>query len=177
MQTRISFTKQLRLMAAVVSVVALSACSSTNHDDTNTQVTNDMSGIDAMCQANAFDHEAHARKSKQISQYLAAAKSLHRCVKKGDGEFANPEPAMQLLALASFNYLKAGEVELATAAVDEFMTLFPEQDLYFDDYSSFLDSIQALLTQQQLTSSQLARLNINANLKAELKRKQYWLTN
>jgi hypothetical protein len=84
---------------------------------------------------------------------------------------------MQLNALALVNFIKAGESKLAEHSLAEFRTQFPQQDLLFADYTSFVDTAVALLKYNELSAHQLQVLNINTALRNELKRQNYWLKN
>ena len=61
--------------------------------------------------------------------------------------------------------------------VERFKRNFPQQDFYFTNYTSFLDTTEALLQSQQINPQLLATLNISPRLRQELLRKDYWLKN
>jgi len=59
--------------------------------------------------------------------------------------------------------------------IDDFQHKYPHQDLYFANYTSFLDTATAILSSESLTAMQLSTLNISRKLRDEIKRKHYWL--
>lgn len=113
------------------------------------------------------------------SQHIMLADLSLSCLKTTDfpPRHEDTEKAMQLLALSFVNYIKAGDVQTAQTTFLTFKQTFPQQDLLFADYTSFIDTATALLSHQGMSDSTLALLNINANLRDELKRKRIWSLN
>ncbi len=113
------------------------------------------------------------------SQYLSLANTAEFCV--SDVTFFPEHPdlkaGMQFKALAVVNFIKAGDMENARRAFHEFREWFPQQDLLFEDYSSFVDTSSVLLFQDEMDRKKLAKLNINNDLRAQLKRQQQWQMN
>ncbi len=83
--------------------------------------------------------------------------------------------AMQLYVASVMNFIKAGELNDAANMVTKFKQAFPKQDFYFANYTSFIDTTEALLDPSNITPQTLATLNISSSLRQELLRKQYWL--
>jgi hypothetical protein len=57
----------------------------------------------------------------------------------------------------------------------QFKSAFPGQDLYFNDYSSLIDTATALLEPSSINAQKRMSLNISEQLREEVKRRQYWL--
>lgn len=160
----------------------LSGCSTTQPQQTPPAVTKitpiPVQTIDAQCRQHAMAIENQANISGASAQYLAAANALISCT---DGlHFSRKSPerqqAMQLNAVSTLNFIKGGDVVKARAMIEKFKRRYPRQDLYFADYTSFLDTSTALLSSESLTAPQLAALNISRRLRDEIERKHYWLS-
>ena len=82
---------------------------------------------------------------------------------------------MKMMVVATLNFIKACDVITATREVNRFKRIYPHQDLYFEDYTSFLDTATALLSTEPLGASQMSSLNISRALRDEIERKHYWL--
>jgi hypothetical protein len=85
------------------------------------------------------------------------------------------EEVMQLHALSIFNFIKGGDISQAKIAFVQFKTAFPGQDLYFNDYTSLVDTATALLEPSSVNAQKMVSLNISPELREELKRRQHWL--
>ena len=159
----------------VLLTLSLSACSSTS-EQKQPYATNQL--IDAQCQQNALAIENQARISNSSAQYLAAANTLSSCIDGLDFDKKSPEQKklMQLYAVSTLNFIKGGDVAKAQKMIDDFQHKYPQQDLYFTDYTSFLDTTTALLSSESLTAMQLSTLNISRKLRDEIERKHYWLS-
>ena len=121
-----------------------------------------------------------SRETRSPSRYLASAKLIERCETElgSDGAGLAPEERMRKYALAIHNYVRGGDLKRAHETFERFQTAFPNQDLYYADGSSFVDTTRALLG--QASDQEIARfsmLNINRALKAELRRISYWTKN
>ena len=130
--------------------------------------------IDQKCAEQAF---ARAQtKMNAIGAYIATAENAEICLQ--DINFSSTHPdnqqAMQLQALAVNSFVKAGDMASAKSSLDTFRQKFPLQDLVYQDFTSFVDTATALLEHRNLSHHQLARLNINPTLRAELQRQQRW---
>lgn len=166
--------------------IMLSACSTTAKQ-TNEQVvnlTNDQlnAEINNQCQSHASNIAKHAESTASIAQYLAAAKAMNSCVdtalqkRNYKNNQSQQDTIMKMMAIATLNFIKAGDVVTATREVNRFKRIYPNQDLYFADYTSFLDTTTALLSKEPLHASQIISLNISRVLRDEIERKDYWLT-
>ncbi len=117
-----------------------------------------------------------AMNTPSLSQSLSLANAAQHCV--GNIQYSPKHPdiktAMQFSALAFVNYVKAGDMQAATNTLAKFRTAFPQQDLLFADYTSFVDTAIVLTKQSEVTSYQLTSLNINPTLRAEIARQRKW---
>lgn len=135
--------------------------------------------IEMTCHSAVLQRENSVGLSAGAAQQIALAKAATRCFENKIFYPQHPDnqTAMQLNALAVVNFIKAGESEMAEHSLDNFRRQFPQQDLLFADYTSFVDTAIALLEYNDLSAHQLQTLNINRALRNELKRQQYWLRN
>ena len=99
-----------------------------------------------------------AIKAPTQSQYISMAHTAEHCL--GDIQYSPKHPdvktAMQFSALAFVNYVKAGDMNEAREALARFRTSFPQQDLLFDDYTSFVDTAIVLTKSQNISAYELA---------------------
>jgi hypothetical protein len=135
--------------------------------------------LNAQCHSNVLEREVSVGDSPDIAQQIALANAASRCIENKSFFPQHPDNqmAMQLNALAVVNFIKAGETQLAEQSLAQFRKQFPQQDLLFSDYTSFVDTAVALLQHSELSAHQLSVLNINKSLRLELKRNDYWLRN
>lgn len=199
LMTSLSKTKRTRLVpstintqrkvttgSAKVIAVALGfflvGCSATNTPamttslDTNVNTTLASSQrMDTQCieQVNAQQASIDA---PSLSQSLSLANTALHCV--GDIQYspahADVKIAMQFSALAFVNFIQAGDIVAATKTLAAFRQKFPQQDLLFADYTSFVDTATVLVEQHDLSSYQLTSLNINPTLRDEITRQRKW---
>ncbi len=182
-----------KIVLVFLMTVGLAACSSTEpsakHDATtnnaaNSTLVSQISDSDDKCQAHANSIATHAESIASTAQYLAAAKAMNSCVStalasntpKHTNTQVQPEEIMKMMAVATLNFIKAGDMHTASREVDRFKRIYPNQDLYFSDYTSFLDTATALLSSQTMAAEQISSLNISRALRDELERKHYWLS-
>lgn len=178
------------LLSVFAALVLLSACSSiptaykaevarTAFESADKDEKTAIQRLDSNCYSDVLQRETSVGNSNQASQQIALAKAASRCIEKVHFYPQHPDNqlAMQLNALAVVNYIKAGETQNAAESLSDFRTKFPQQDLLFSDYTSFVDTAVALLQHKNLSARQMQVLNINASLRSELKRQEYWLTN
>lgn len=135
--------------------------------------------LDRVCYTQVLARENSVGASADIAQQIALAKAATRCIENKSFYPKHPDNqiAMQLNALAVVNYIKAGETDLAKHSLASFRATFLQQDLLFADFTSFVDTAVALLEYDALSAHQLQTLNINKNLRNELKRQEYWRNN
>ncbi|MDX2366847.1 MAG: hypothetical protein QNK36_00290 [Colwellia sp.] len=174
-----------KLTMCVLVAVTMSACSTqppqTKNQDIDKNVEILTRQADADCQDHAQSMANHAELIASSAQYLAAAKAMNSCVSSALQNRAynhsdeHDVVIMKMMATATLNFIKSGDVITASREVERFKRTYPNQDLYFKDYTSFLDTAMALLSLEPLHSSQLSALNISRELRDEIERKHYWL--
>lgn len=125
-----------------------------------------------------LDGQAYAGRSQ--AQYLTSARLLESCEAKLGPAAATlpPDERMHAYGLAVQNYIKGGDLDRARSALGRFETAFAGQDLYYADGSSFTDTMGALLGRYDGADfGRFSTLNVNAELKAEMRRVTYWARN
>ena len=175
---------------AISAALLLSGCTSTPQKtavdnpqsrlSSNTAVeTPSIERLDNACHSAVIERENSVGDSVDVAQQIALANAALRCIENKSFYPKHPDNrmAMQLNALAVVNFIKAGETHMAEKSLAQFMKHFPQQDLLFADYTSFVDTAVALLKRSELSVHQLSVLNINKDLRYELKRNDYWLRN
>lgn len=174
-----NFFLSFKLVSIMVFMCFLSACTSTTYTapvvDINDKPTE---RLDSSCVTNVSSQQK-AVSNGDMSQHLALAKRAMACIENVDFSPKHPDQklAMQFNALAFTNYLKAGELSAAKSAFEHFTVKFPQQDLTFEDYSSFVDTATALLNYKELSEYQINTLDISATLRTELIRQKTWAHN
>lgn len=129
------------------------------------------------CRDEAHERDEQARGTGSSGGYLISAKVAQKCVVElGSGEdLVSKDEQMRLSALSVINYFKGGDVEQARRSFEEFKSRYPEHDLYFADGSSFVASSEALLGRtESWTFGEFSSLNVNAELKREIRRMHHW---
>jgi hypothetical protein len=171
-------TKHLQnISLGAVACIMASACSNTMTQAPATieQAYAVGQRIDRSCVQQVTEREQAVRASISAAHFMALANQANRCLANIRFFPAHPdnELGMQLNALAVVNYVKSGDIASAGESLTRFKQRFAQQDLVFDDYTSFIDTATALL-QPDLSSRQLAMLNINPTLRSELTRIRHW---
>ncbi len=162
-----------KLFLACLAALALGGCSTIDVVD------------DLVLQQAAFDRcfEAAAARSdkavtgKSPALYHIAAKSMRDCVIDihATAAFPRSDKAIHASALTIINYVKAGELEVASNQVRKFQSAYPRRDLYLADGTSFIESMQLLLGEVPGGAAERGSLvNASPQLKSELRRKDYW---
>jgi len=188
MNTKSDFLTKIptsKVAMPLLLAITLSACSTTAEQKDELPVVSNHNeqqvDIDSSCRDHARSIASHAETAASTAQYLAAAKAMNNCVSTALQQRTynnNPnqqEIIMKMMAVATLNFIKAGDVLTATREVDRFKRVYPNKDLYFADYTSFLDTATALLSAEPMGPSQISSLNISRVLRDEIERKHYWL--
>jgi hypothetical protein len=131
------------------------------------------------CHDEAMMLDASARQRGSASAYLTSAKVMADCDRMlaEAGDLVAGEERMRLSALSIINYIRGGDVDQARVGLDGFKRSHPDQDLYFADGSSFIASVEALLGRTEtMQYGAFSTLNVNAELKRELRRMHHWKT-
>ena len=130
------------------------------------------------CRVEGMELDKKALASGSQGTYLASAQVLEKCeANLGPGANASISKGerMHAYALSVQNYLKGGDVARARDNFDKFQTAFPNRDLYYADGSSFISTMEALLGRSEpWTFGEFANLNVNTQLKGEMRRMNYW---
>lgn len=187
--------KAQSLLIIFVAVFVLAACANTNDAapmsvlntktlNSETRATQKMEaeatpGLSMACFTQLREQQQNMGEHSNPAQHIALADRASRCIKNLRLHPKHPDNqrAMQLSALAVINYIKAGDSERAEMAFERFRHQFPQQDLLYADYSSFVDTITALLNYDTLASHQIRMLNINESMRDELSRQYHWRRN
>ncbi len=132
------------------------------------------------CVADAIELDKQARTSGNTGRYLASAQLLEKCESQMGPEMSgvNEDERIRAYGLSVQNYLKGGDIERAAANFEKYQKAFPGKDLYYADGSSFMETMKLLLGQKAPPAyGQFAALNVNDELKAEMRRVRYWKRN
>jgi len=128
------------------------------------------------CRAEALDLDAKARGRGSQGAYLTSARVLEKCeAGLGESQGVALEERMRIYGLSIQNYFKGGDIESARRNLDTFKHAFPGHDLYFADGASFIATMEALLGRTEPWSfGEFAALNVNDQVKSEMRRMNYW---
>jgi len=131
------------------------------------------------CRDDGFALGRQARETGDAAKYLASARLLSSCEANLGEETSGiaMNERFQSYALSVQNYLKGGDVQQARENLDRLTGRFPGKDLYYPDGSSFIDTMEMLLgLLPDHAAGRLSTANVNSDLKAEMRRVQYWKT-
>lgn len=126
-----------------------------------------------------FDSKAAISKENSQSLYGKSANILSKCdeILGNYNITVNEELRMQNYALSIQNYLKAGNLKLASNNLNKFKNKF-SKDLIYSDGSSFIENMDTILDfSNEKNGLDVAIKNSNRKIKSELKRAWYWLKN
>ncbi|NNE84844.1 MAG: hypothetical protein HKN28_12840 [Alphaproteobacteria bacterium] len=179
-------TRSLRRFATLSgAALLLGACSLTGNSDPLNDVSFREQRFEQVQAINAFeacrdegltlDNQARSRAS--AGAFLNSARVLDGCgANLGSATTAVPLPErMRVHALATLNYFKGGDVEQARRTFEGFKGTYPDNDLYFGDGSSFIETTEVLLGRtDSISFGQFAALNVNDSLKSEMRRLNHW---
>lgn len=129
------------------------------------------------CRDEALGLDSQARERGSVGAYLNSARVIEKCEAGlgGNADGIQAEQRMRLQALGVQNYFKGGDVKGARGNFDTFKRSFPDRDLYFPDGSSFMATMETLLGQADPTSyGAFAVLNVNRQIKSEIRRLNHW---
>lgn len=129
------------------------------------------------CRDDALDLDTKARQSGDTARYLASAKLLEKCEASLGAEASGvaKEERLRSYALSITNYFKGGDIEKARENLERLQQAQPDADLYFADGSSFIDTMEVLLsTSRKDAIREYSTANVNSELKADLRRVRYW---
>lgn len=166
-QTKLKQSIQITLAAS--SALLLTACGSTSTQP----------GIDYAAEFSRCTDEgvmAQEQANGNSAGYLHSARILDAClIELVDQKAVPQQEQMQVRALATLNYVKAGDIESASRSLSGFESDYTGRDLFFDNGASFLDSMRLLLGQLDSSAAlESSWVNASPELKAELRRVEYW---
>jgi hypothetical protein len=128
------------------------------------------------CHGGAMTRSRLAATESTAALYYSAATAMNNCLTDvTDNDVLDSPMAMQAQALATMDFIKAGDLDAARATLAEFEHRYPDLDLYFADGSSYVESVRLLLgeyVQRDVAPGSL--LNVGKKLKSELRRVDYW---
>lgn len=170
-------------LVAVLLITTLGACSSTSDQvqiapltpTNNTPVVL----IDQDCLSQASQMAQAAQTSGANAQYIMAARYMQSCLLQplpDSLDKSESQSVMQLMANTTLSFIQGGDIVAAQQQLDSFVQIFPNQDLYLPNFTSFVDTATALLSGPRMSVQQLTSLNISRELREELERQQYWLS-
>lgn len=175
--------KPLKTALVLALAITTSACSTTGDNNLQqvapsnaTQVVKPATELNGECQQHALAIADNASSTASRAQFLTSARALDHCVISDQLANVEKQNRMQMIAISTLNFIKGGDVQKAADQLAMFKRQYPQQDLYFADYTSFVDSTTALLNMDKLSATALTSLNINRKLRAEIERNHYWLS-
>ena len=118
--------------------------------------------------------DTQARSRGSIGAYLNSARVLEKCeANLGVGAAGVAEEEVYSLSIQ--NYFKGGDIESARRNLNSFKRTFADRDLYYGDGASFTATMETLLGRNEPTSyGQFATLNVNNQVKREMRRFNHW---
>jgi hypothetical protein len=176
-----------RFTTVVLSSILMSACmmqTTTSYEGIGYRETR-FAQISAMrdyrkCRDEALVLDNQARLGSGPARYIASAQLIEKCEAElgpNTSKVANEE-RMRAYALSIQNYFKGGDMVKARKNLENLKNKFPDNDLYLADGSSFIQTMEVLLSLKPAsTSYDLALSNVNEELKSEIKRSNYWNKN
>lgn len=132
------------------------------------------------CRDDAVLLDEQARNTGSVAKYLASARLLEKCETMIGSDAANvgEDERIRAYALSIQNYIKGGDVSKAAHSLQAFQSEFPNKDLYYEDGSSFVETMLVLTHQKENGNFSIAStLNVSRDLKREKNRQRYWNLN
>jgi hypothetical protein len=129
------------------------------------------------CRDEGLQHDANARSRGVPGGFLTSARVISSCTAElgRAGSRVDPEERMRITALSVVNYLKGGEVETARRQFEKFKANWPNHDLYLAGGVSFIETADALFGRAaDQTFGQFTAMNINDEVKSEMRRLNHW---
>lgn len=132
------------------------------------------------CRDDGLELDKQARRTGAVGQYAASAKLLEKCESLvGDtAPGLATEERMRAFAVSIQNHFKGGDVGKAAAGLEKFKKAFGDNDLYFADGSSFVESMEVLVGMQDRSKiGSYSTHNVNVALLEEMQRLRHWKQN
>lgn len=128
------------------------------------------------CQTQALVRDSIAVTGKTAALYHTAAGDMSYCIDMADDD-TDIADLLRAQALVTLNYFKAGDMNAARNAFDDYRSLGISRDLYFPDGTSVRDNLALLLGDEtEHAASAGSLLNAKNTLKSEIRRVTYWQT-
>jgi len=131
------------------------------------------------CKDEALEIDRLAQSTGNVGKYLASARLIEKCESElGDITNVAVDERMHAYALGIQNYFKVGDISKARDNLSKFKEEFSGKDLYYADGGSFIETMEILVgvrSRKEMGAFEL--VNINNELKSELKRIRYWTRN
>lgn len=129
------------------------------------------------CRDEGIQLDSEARNRGAPAAFSTSARIIAKCV-DGMGTAAtvvSSEERMRLSALSIVNFIKGGDVETARRRFERFKSTWPDHDLYLAGGASFISTADALLGRvQDKTFGQFSAMNVNDDVKSEMRRLNHW---
>lgn len=169
--------KRVAVVLTLGLVLGLGGCANIPEDDgSQYRALADARAAFDVCHSDASARSQLAAQESTAALYYSAASTMDACLSSvGHKKVMVSSVAMRAHALATTDYIKAGDLSAARDALTRFEERYSGKDLYFADGSSFIDSARLLLagyTQNDVAPGSL--LNAGKQLKSELRRADYW---
>ncbi|WP_281685084.1 hypothetical protein [Thalassobaculum salexigens] len=128
------------------------------------------------CRDEGLALERQARATAEAARYLAVARTLERCEADlgPDAAHLDLEDRMRVYAVAVQSRMKGGDVAGAREGLERFADAFAGRDLFFDDGTSFIDSMGLILKAHPAGVRAGAGANVPRRLADELARIDRW---
>jgi hypothetical protein len=121
--------------------------------------------------------DAEARSRASAGAFLGSARVLSGCIDDiaPSADAVPQNKRMRIHALAAVNYFKGGDVEATRRSFETFKANYPDRDLYLGNNISFVETANVLLGRtEDFRLGQFSVLNVDENLKREIRRIDYW---
>jgi len=179
--------KASRLRAAFLAapILFLAACNATTGSNPADTAAFRLERFDEMQRINGFEQcsqegltlDSQARSRGSSGAFLNSARVLEGCIAEvsPSADAVPEEERMRVHALAVVNYLKGGDIAAARRTLDGFKRNYPDRDLYFGNSTSFVQTAEVLLGRTgEFRLGQFASMNVDAAVKREVRRVNYW---
>ena len=132
------------------------------------------------CVKDALKLSDRAKRGGQVGSYRASANLLSKCESDLGPNVSSiaTEERMRNYGLSIVNYAKAGDLQTARKNLTNFDKTFEGSDLFLPSGASFLDTMDLLTTKvEELSTADIALMNVPENLRSEIQRTRFWKNN
>ena len=174
-----------RVLILAVAGIGLVACQTNAGLDLSQTAEFRMDRYEEMQRIQGFDDcsnegltlDTEARSRASSGAFLNSARVLQHCIEdvSPSADVVPENQRMRVHALSIVNYFKGGDVKAARQGLNSFKLNYPNRDLYFGNSTSFIETAEVLLGRiGDFQLGQFAALNVDAELKREVRRINYW---